>query len=84
MADPNFSATSLLVRPDGKITLPFIGDIHAAGFTPIQLGTDITTRLKQFIIDPVTVNVSVLAVNSKRVFMIGEIIMSARLTSPRE
>jgi len=70
---PDFSASSLLVRPDGKITLPRIGDIQAAGFTPTQLGADVTTRLKQFIIDTVNVNVSVLAVNSKQVFMIGEI-----------
>lgn len=71
--NPNFSTPNLPVRPDGKITLPMIGDIQASGFTPTQLSSDITTRLKQFIIDPVTVNVSVLAVNSKHVFMIGEI-----------
>jgi polysaccharide export outer membrane protein len=71
--NPNFSAANLPVRPDGKITLPMIGDIQASGFTPMQLSADITTRLKQFIIDPVTVNVSVLAVNSKRVYLIGEI-----------
>jgi polysaccharide export outer membrane protein len=39
----------------------------------MQLSADIVTRLKQFIIDPVTVNVSVLAVNSKRVYLIGEV-----------
>src|ERR1039458_7729634 len=50
-----------------------IGDIQAAGFTPMQLAADVTIRLKQFIIDPVTVNVGVLAVNSKYVYMIGEI-----------
>jgi polysaccharide export outer membrane protein len=71
--NPNFSTPNLPVRPDGKITLPMVGDIQAAGFTPMQLAADITTRLKQFIIDPVTVNVSVLAVNSKHVYMIGEI-----------
>ena len=70
---PDFSAPSLLVRPDGKITLPMISDIQAAGFTPVQLDADITTRLKQFILDPVTVTVSVLASNSKQVYMIGEI-----------
>jgi len=69
--EANLSAT-LPVRPDGKITLPLIGDIPAAGFTPMQLSTDITTRLKQFITDPV-VDVTVLAVNSKHVFLIGEI-----------
>jgi len=71
--NPNFSAANVPVRPDGKITLPMIGDIQASGFTPMQLSADITTRLKQFIIDSVTVNVSVLAVNSKRVYLIGEV-----------
>ena len=71
--NPNYSAANVPVRPDGKITLPMIGDIQASGFTPPQLSADITTRLKQFIIDPATVNVSVLAVNSKRVYLIGEV-----------
>jgi polysaccharide export outer membrane protein len=69
--EPDLSAT-LPVRPDGKISLPLVGDIVAAGFTPTQLEADITTRLTKFITDPV-VDVSVLAVNSKRVFMIGEV-----------
>jgi polysaccharide export outer membrane protein len=69
--EPTLSVT-LPVRPDGKVTLPLIGDIQAAGFTPMQLAADITTRLKQFVTDPV-VDVSVLAVNSKRVFLIGEV-----------
>jgi polysaccharide export outer membrane protein len=60
------------VRPDGKITLPLINDIQAAGFTPMQLEADITERLKKFVTDPV-VSVSLEAVNSKRVFLIGEI-----------
>jgi polysaccharide export outer membrane protein len=71
--NPNFSAASLLVRSDGKITLPMIGDIQAAGFTPMQLSANITTSLKQLILDTVNVTVSVLASNSKRVYMIGEI-----------
>jgi polysaccharide export outer membrane protein len=60
------------VRPDGKITLPLINDIQAAGFTPMQLEADITDRLKKFVTDPV-VSVSVQAVNSKQIFLIGEI-----------
>lgn len=70
--EPDLSAT-LPVRPDGKISLPVIGDIVAAGFTPTQLEADITTRLTKIMTDPV-VDVSVLAVNSKRVFMIGEVL----------
>jgi polysaccharide export outer membrane protein len=64
--------TTLPVRPDGKISLPLINDITAAGFTPMQLQADITARLTKFLTDPV-VNVTVLAVNSKRVFMVGEV-----------
>lgn len=69
--EQNLSAT-LPVRPDGKISLPLVGDIAAAGFTPMQLAADITNRLKQFVNDPV-VEVTVMAVNSKHVFMIGEV-----------
>jgi polysaccharide export outer membrane protein len=70
--EPNLSAATIPVRPDGKITLPLIGDISAAGFTPMQLATDIGNRLKQYVTEPV-VDVSVLAVNSKRVYLIGEV-----------
>jgi polysaccharide export outer membrane protein len=60
------------VRPDGMISLALVGDIMAAGRTPTQLSADITSRLKKFLTDP-TVAVTVLAVNSKRVFVIGEV-----------
>jgi polysaccharide export outer membrane protein len=60
------------VRPDGKITLLLIHDIMAAGYTPEQLTADITARLTKFVTDPV-VDVSVVAVNSKHVFMVGEV-----------
>ena len=52
------------VRPDGKITLPLINDIQAAGFTPMQLQADITARLTKFVTDPV---VSVSVVGSRTV-----------------
>jgi polysaccharide biosynthesis/export protein len=70
--EPNYSAGPLPVRPDGKITLPQAGDIPAAGLTPMQLSADITERLRNLVINPI-VNVSVLAVNSKRVYLIGEV-----------
>jgi polysaccharide export outer membrane protein len=63
---------TMTVRPDGKISLPLINDVVAAGFTPMQLAADLTARLTKFVTDPV-VSVSVLAVNSKRIFMTGEI-----------
>ncbi len=47
------------VRPDGMISLPLLGDIKAAGLTPLQLQDEITTELKKLISDPeVTVIVS--------------------------
>jgi polysaccharide export outer membrane protein len=69
--EPQLSAT-VPVRPDGKVTLPLINDIEAAGFTPMQLQADITSRLTKFVTDPV-VSVSVMGVNSKHVYMVGEV-----------
>jgi len=65
--EPKFS-DSLPVRPDGMITLPLVGDIRAAGRTPMQLGADITEILKKEITDP-SVTVSILMINSKRRFI---------------
>jgi polysaccharide export outer membrane protein len=70
--EPNLSTPALPVRPDGKISLPLVGDITAAGFTPMQLAADIGNRLRQYVTDP-EVDVTVLAVNSKRVYLIGEV-----------
>jgi polysaccharide export outer membrane protein len=69
--EPTLSGT-IPVRPDGMISLVLVGDLKAAGLTPMQLAADITQRLKKFIQDP-SVSVVVLAVNSQRVFLIGEV-----------
>jgi polysaccharide biosynthesis/export protein len=69
--EPNLSET-VLVRPDGKITMPLLNDIAAAGLTPAQLADDIKARLKQYVTTPL-VDVVLLASKSKRVFMMGEI-----------
>jgi polysaccharide export outer membrane protein len=60
------------VRPDGMISLVLVGDLPAAGLTPMALSNDIATRLKKYIQDPV-VTVVVLGVNSQRIFMVGEV-----------
>lgn len=62
----------VVVRPDGKISLPLIGDIHAAGFTPNQLRDLIIKRLKEYQ-ETAVASVIVQAVNSYRVFILGEI-----------
>lgn len=63
---------SVPVRPDGKISLPLLNDMQAAGLTPSQLGTQIAEGLKKFITDP-QVTVIVTAVNSRRFYITGEV-----------
>ena len=54
------------VRPDGKISLPLLNDVQAAGSTPMQLTNQITEKLKKFLTDP-HVTVTVTAVDRRRV-----------------
>jgi polysaccharide biosynthesis/export protein len=68
---PEFSGAHM-IRPDGKITMPFLGDVTASGVTPIELSNVIRERLKKYIVDP-DVSVSVSAVNSKRYYIQGEV-----------
>ena len=63
----------VVVRPDGKISLVLIRDIQAAGFTPTALSNDITKRLSKFFTDDPSVEVTVLAVRSKNIYMVGEV-----------
>src|SRR5690242_11104015 len=59
---------SVPVRPDGRISLPLLDDIQAAGLTPTQLGNHITEALKKTMRDP-QVTVIVTAVNSRRYYV---------------
>jgi polysaccharide export outer membrane protein len=59
------------VRPDGRISLPLLNDVQAAGLTPMQLAAELTTGLKRFVTDP-QVTVIVSAINSQRVYILGE------------
>ncbi len=45
-------SVNIPVRPDGKISMPLIGDVQAAGFTPEQVAEDISNKLKAFVRDP--------------------------------
>ncbi len=60
------------VRPDGKISLPLLNDVQAAGLTPTQLGALITADLKKFVTDP-QVTVIVREINSQRIYLLGEV-----------
>jgi polysaccharide export outer membrane protein len=61
------------VRPDGKITLPLINDVQAAGSTPQQLASAVTEKLRKFLTEP-QVTVIVTQINSQRVFVVGEVL----------
>ena len=60
------------VRPDGKITLPLVNDVQAAGLTPTQLAAKIAEGLKKYITSP-QVTVGVTEINSRRIFVNGEV-----------
>ncbi len=69
--EPTLSG-SVLVRPDGMISMPLVGDVQAAGLTPLHLADQITAKLKKFVQDP-NVSVVVAAIHSKVIYMIGEV-----------
>ncbi len=60
------------VRPDGKITLPLINDVQAAGLTPEQLAAEITKLLGKYVTKP-RVSVIVAQINSRVIYIGGEI-----------
>jgi polysaccharide export outer membrane protein len=63
---------TLLVRPDGMISMSLIGDVQAANFTPAQLGDQITAKLKKYVQEP-NVTVVVSQIHSKVVYLLGEV-----------
>lgn len=76
--EPDLSET-LPVRPDGKISMPLLNDVTAAGLTPLQLKESITEKLKKYIADP-RVTVVVTAMNSQRIFVSGEVLHTGEMT----
>jgi polysaccharide biosynthesis/export protein len=69
--EPEVSRT-VPVRPDGKISLPLLNDVQAAGLTPAQLAAQLTESLKKFVANP-QVTVIVTIINSQRIYILGEV-----------
>jgi len=69
--EPEFSRAAV-VRPDGRITLPLIKEVEAAGQTPNQLAAQIAKRLSEYIKDP-QVDVTVTQVRSQKYYITGEV-----------
>lgn len=76
---------SYLVRSDGKISMPLVGDVQASDLTPAQLGGELEARLKEFMQNP-NVTVQISQVHSKVIYLLGEVVkkgpieMSAGMT----
>jgi len=63
---------SLQIRPDGKITLPLVGDLQASGSTPLELRDRLTEALREYVTNPVVTVIVVEAV-PPLVYVIGEV-----------
>jgi polysaccharide biosynthesis/export protein len=70
--EPEASVGDVVVRADGKVSLPLIKELVAAGETPQELEQTITTRLEKFVKDA-DVTVVPRAINSRRIYIIGAV-----------
>src|SRR5215510_11625821 len=64
---------TVTVRPDGKISLPLIGDVQAAGLTAEQLTEAVTEKLQTYYKEPAQVTVIIHEVNSYAIYVLGEV-----------
>jgi polysaccharide export outer membrane protein len=69
--EPEISRT-VPVRRDGKISLPLLNDVQAAGLTPTQLGAEIVEKLRATIVHP-QVTVIVAQMSSLRIYILGQV-----------
>jgi polysaccharide export outer membrane protein len=75
--EPEITRT-IPVRPDGKISLPLVNDVQASGLTAMQLAGVIRDGLTKYLTNP-QVTVTVTQINSRRVFVTGEVAHSGAL-----
>jgi polysaccharide export outer membrane protein len=75
--EPDISRT-IPVRPDGKISLPLLNDVQAAGFTAMQLAGSLRESLSKYLTSP-QVTVTVNETNSRRVYITGEVVHAGAL-----
>jgi polysaccharide export outer membrane protein len=65
-------SVEVMVRPDGKVSVPLLNDVQAAGLTPEQFRQQLTAAAAKFVAEP-SVTVIVRAINSRKVFITGEV-----------
>lgn len=61
------------VRPDGKISLPLVGDVQAAGLTAEQLRDSIAAKLQSYYKEPPQISVMLQQINSYAIYVLGEV-----------
>jgi polysaccharide biosynthesis/export protein len=74
-------SVQVTVRPDGKITIPAVGDVQATGFTPVNLGKEVTRVLDRLVKGP-TVTLNVVQMTNNRVYVSGGGVPSEIVTLP--
>ena len=75
--EPDISRT-IPVRPDGKVSLPLLNDVQAAGLTAMQLAGSLHESLSKYLTSP-QVTVTVTEINSRRVYITGEVVRAGAL-----
>ena len=69
--EPELS-TSVVVRPDGKITIPLVNDVYVVGMTTKQLQDTLTEKLRAFVNEP-QVTIVVQGIRSRKVYLVGQV-----------
>jgi len=69
--EPELSGV-VTVRPDGRITLPLVNEVHVVGLTPLEVQAILTEKLRPFLNVP-QVTVAVREINSRKVYVIGQV-----------
>ncbi len=75
---------SVLIRPDGKISLPLIGEVQVAGSTPAEVSGIVKHRLQKYYKEPPEVSVVVTGVNHFAVFILGEVVVPGKQVLHKE
>ena len=76
-------SVGVLVRNDGKISIPLLDDVQAAGLTPLELKEVLTESLREFVTNP-DITVTVSGMNSQQVFLLGEVARQGPLSLTRD
>ena len=75
---------TIMVRPDGKIALPLVGEVQAGGLTPAELANGVKKSLQKYYKELPEVSVIVTEINSVAIFVLGEVAIPGKHILRRE